>query len=103
MSEDMKESKTPKTQLLGQGKVFKNLKMIAEGNTIGPTHLSVEESVLIMLKGKAILKLGDKEYELNVGDTKVIPGGVEHYLEIIEDTEVIHTMSVDNKMKMVAF
>ncbi|HLV40985.1 MAG TPA: cupin domain-containing protein [Brumimicrobium sp.] len=98
----MKVKKTPKTQLLDSGKVFKNLKMIAEGNTIGPKHLSVEESVLVMLKGKVILYIEDKTYELNVGDTKVIPGGVAHYLEIIEDTEAIHTMSVGNKIKMLA-
>jgi len=98
----MKVKKTPKTQLLDQGKVFKNLKMIAEGNTIGPKHLSVEESVLTMIKGKAILKLPDQEFILNVGDTKIIPGGVEHYLEIVEDTEAIHTMSIGNKIKLMA-
>lgn len=96
----MKVKKTPKTQLLDQGKVYKNLKMIAEENTIGPKHLSVEESVLTMIKGKAILKLPDNEFTLNAGDTKIIPGGVEHYLEIIEATEAIHTMSIGNKIKM---
>jgi len=96
----MKVTKMPKTQLLESGKVYKNLKMIAEGNTIGPKHLSVEESVLVMLKGKAILKIEDKSFELNVGDTKIIPGGVAHYLEIIEDTEAIHTMSIGNKIKL---
>jgi len=96
----MKVTKMPKTQLLESGKVYKNLKMIAEGNTIGPKHLSVEESVLVMLKGKAILKIKDKSFELNVGDTKIIPGGVAHYLEIIEDTEAIHTMSIGNKIKL---
>lgn len=47
--------------------------MIAEANTIGPKHLSVEESVLIILKGKVILKIKDKEYVLKVGETKTIP------------------------------
>jgi quercetin dioxygenase-like cupin family protein len=96
----MKEVKIPKTILLEKGKVFKNLKMIAEGNSIGPKHLSVEESILTMIKGKAILKMEGKEHQLNVGDTIIIPGGIEHYLEIIEDTEAIHTMSVGNKIKM---
>ncbi|RYM35455.1 cupin domain-containing protein [Brumimicrobium glaciale] len=96
----MKEVKMPKTILLEKGKVFKNLKMIAEGNSIGPKHLSVEESILTMIKGKAILKMEGKEHQLNVGDAIIIPGGIEHYLEIIEDTEAIHTMSVVNKIKM---
>lgn len=98
----MKDMKKPKTQLLNSGKVFKNLKMIAEGNTIGPKHLSVEESVLIILKGKAILKLPNEEYILTVGETKIIPGGVEHYLEIIEDVEAIHIMTISNKIKMLS-
>lgn len=96
----MKVKKNPKTQLLSKGKVFKNLKMITEANTIGPKHLSVEESVLVILKGKAVLKIKNKEYALEVGETKIIPGGIEHYLEIIEDTEAIHIMPVDNKIKM---
>ena len=90
----------PKTQPLSKGKVFRNLKMIAEANTIGPKHLSVEESVLVMLKGKAVLKLPDQEFTLNVGEAKIIPGGIEHYLEIIEDTEAIHIMPVANKIKL---
>ncbi len=98
----MKVKKNPKTQLLSKGKVFKNLKMIAEANTIGPKHLSVEESVLVILKGKAVLKILDKEYTLNAGETKVIPGGIEHYLEIIEDTEAVHIMTVENKIKLLA-
>ena len=96
----MKVKKMPKTQPLSKGKVFRNLKMIAEANTIGPKHLSVEESVLVMLKGKAVLKLPDQEFTLNVGEAKIIPGGIEHYLEIIEDTEAIHIMPVANKIKL---
>jgi quercetin dioxygenase-like cupin family protein len=98
----MKIKKNPKTQLLSEGKLFKTLKMIAEANTIGPKHVSVEESVLVILKGKAILKIKDKEYTLKEGETKIIPGGIEHYLEIIEATEAIHIMSVDNKIKLLA-
>lgn len=97
----MKVKKTPKTQLLERGKVFKSLRMVAEGNTIGPKHLSVEESVLTLIKGKAILKLPDQEIELNAGDTKVIPGGIIHYLEITEDTEAIHTMPLNNKIELI--
>jgi quercetin dioxygenase-like cupin family protein len=98
----MKAKKNPETQLLGKGEVFKNLKMLAEANTIGPKHLSVEESVLVILKGKVVLKIKDKEYALKAGETKIIPGGIEHYLEIIEDTEAIHIMPVDNKIKLLA-
>jgi len=98
----MKVKRNPKTQLLSKGKIFKNLKMIAEANTIGPKHLSVEESVLVILKGKAVLKIKDKEYTLKVGETKIIPGGIEHYLEIIEDTEAVHIMPLDNKIKLLA-
>lgn len=72
----MRIKKNPKTKLLGKGKIFKNLKMKAEGNTIGPKHLSVEESVLIILKGKAVLKIEDKEYVLEVGETIIIPGAL---------------------------
>lgn len=98
----MKVKKNPKTQLLSKGKVFKNLKMIAEANTIGPKHLSVEETVLVILKGKAVLKILEKEYTLNGGETKIIPGGIPHYLEIIEDTEAVHIMPVDNKIKLLS-
>ncbi len=98
----MKVKKNPETQLLSEGKIFKNLKMIAEGNTVGPKHLSVEESVLVILKGQAILKIEGEDHVLKVGDTKIIPGGVEHYLEIIEDTEAIHIMPLGNKIKILA-
>lgn len=98
----MKIKKNPKTQLLSEGKVFKTLKMTAEANTVGPKHLSVEESVLVILKGSAILKIKDEEYPLKEGETKIIPGGIEHYLEIIEATEAIHIMPVGNKIKLLA-
>jgi quercetin dioxygenase-like cupin family protein len=98
----MKVKKSPETQLLGKGKIFKNLKMLAEANTIGPKHLSVEESVLVILKGKVVLKIKDEEYTLRAGETKIIPGGIEHYLEIIEDTEAIHIMPLNNKIKLSA-
>lgn len=97
----MKATKNPETQLLGKGNIFKNLKMLAEANTIGPKHLSVEESVLVILKGSVILKIDGKEHTLKEGETKIIPGGVEHYLEIIEATEAIHIMPVDNKIKLI--
>lgn len=98
----MKIRKMPKTQLLESGKVFKNLKMIAEGNTVGPKHLSVEESILTIIKGEAILIFPEKEIPLRLGDTIIIPGGVEHYLEIIEDTEAIHSMPLNNKIKLIS-
>lgn len=98
----MKIRKMPKTQLLESGKVFKNLKMIAEGSTVGPKHLSVEESILTIIKGEAILILPEKEIPLRLGDTIIIPGGVEHYLEIIEDTEAIHSMPLNNKIKLIS-
>lgn len=96
----MKTKKKPKTQLLNRGAIYKNLKMTAEGNTVGPKHLSTEESVLVMLKGKAVLQLPDDTQTLQAGETKVIPGGIEHYLEIIENTEAIHIMSLENKIKL---
>lgn len=98
----MKVKKNPETQLLSEGKVFKTLRMTAEVNTIGPKHLSVEESVLVILKGSAILNIEGKEHNLKEGETKIILGGIEHYLEIIEATEAIHIMPVDNKIKLFA-
>lgn len=98
----MKVKKNPKTQLLSEGEVFKNLKMTAASNTIGPKHVSLEESVLVILKGKAVLKFEHQEHTLKVGDTRIIPPNIEHHLEILEETEAVHIMPLGNKIKMLA-
>lgn len=74
--------------------------MIGEANTIGPKHVSAEESILVILKGKAVLKILNEEHSLNLGKTIIIPGGVEHILEILEDTKAIHIMPLENKIKL---
>lgn len=95
----MKIKKNPTARPINQGKVFKNLKMIAEGNTIGQKHISIQESVLVIQKGSLIMHYTDEEIKLLPGDVIVIPEGVEHYLEILEDTEAVHIMPIDNKIK----
>ena len=95
----MKPVKKPKTKFLSRGKVFRNLKILAEGNTMGPEHTASEESVLVVLKGSMILKSPDEEVVMAPGDSIIIPAGVKHSLEIIEDTEAIHIMSVDNEFE----
>lgn len=52
----MKVKMNPKTQILRKVKVFKILKMIAATTDICTKYISVEESVLVILPRKDIIK-----------------------------------------------
>lgn len=72
--------------------------MITEANTVIPKHISLEASVLVILKEKVILKIKNKGYPLAIGETRIIRSGIAHYLHIVEDTEALHIMPLDNKI-----
>ena len=52
-------------------------------------HHTNAEEIIIMLKGKAIERIGEKEFEITAGDCVVIPRGVVHSHKCIEPVETI--------------
>jgi mannose-6-phosphate isomerase-like protein (cupin superfamily) len=47
-----------------------------------------EEEIYVILKGRAILKLGDEEKEVSAGDTVYVPRCTEHRMRCISDEKL---------------
>lgn len=64
-----------------------------------------EDELFMILKGKLLMKLRDKEFELNEGEFIVIPKGVEHkpvadnevHLLLIEPKSTLNTGNIENE------
>ncbi len=61
--------------------------------TLAAMHSHPHEQVVMMVSGKLRLAVGDEETMMGPGDLVVIPSGVPHEAEAIEDTVVIDIFS----------
>jgi quercetin dioxygenase-like cupin family protein len=66
--------------------------MIAKGAKI-PNHKHPHEQTGIMISGKLLFTIDQKELEVEAGDSWCIPGGNEHSVVAIEDSVVIEVFS----------
>lgn len=89
----------PEMTLLQSGKSIKTFKITAEAGMEMPEHHSTKEAVVVIQKGKAILKMPDKEHVLNVGSSFIIPAGVNHTLYVQEDFQALAIMAVDSEIE----
>ena len=65
---------------------------LAKGAEI-PPHSHPHEQTGIMISGKVRFKIGDELFEAEAGDSWCIPGGVEHAVEVLENSVVIEVFS----------
>jgi quercetin dioxygenase-like cupin family protein len=58
-----------------------------------PRHTHPHEQTGYLVQGRMRLAIGAEEYEVEVGDSWCIPGGVEHGAHIVEDSVAVEVFS----------
>lgn len=58
-----------------------------------PNHSHPQEQIGYLVSGRITLVITGEEYEVNPGDSWVIPGNVEHSAKIIEDSVAAEVFS----------
>jgi len=66
--------------------------LLAKGKTL-PAHKHPEEQTGYLVAGKMILYIGGEKFTVRPGDSWVIPGGVEHRAEILEDSVAVEVFA----------
>lgn len=66
--------------------------LLRKGSTL-PRHTHPHEQTGYLVKGHIRLSIGTKKCGAQAGDSWCIPGGVEHGVEIIEDSVAIEVFS----------
>lgn len=84
----------PQVKLLVQGKSYMAKEMAANAGVLMPKHVSTEESILVIQKGKCLMHLGDATQILNEGDVFIVPANVKHQIETKEDFKAVHVMPI---------
>lgn len=68
-----------------EGPHFAMRKFVMQPGGGMPKHTNEVEHEQYVLRGKALVGLGDKEFEVKAGDVLLIPGGVPHWYQNIGD------------------
>lgn len=66
---------------------------LLEKGRVLPVHKHPQEQTGYLVSGKIKLSIGGDEYEVNPGDSWVIPGGTEHGADIIEDSVAVEVFA----------
>ncbi|KJS14281.1 MAG: cupin [Peptococcaceae bacterium BRH_c8a] len=66
--------------------------LLAKGKTL-PNHSHPHEQTGYLVSGKIMLAIAGQEFEVNPGDSWVIPGNVEHSAKIIEDSVAVEVFA----------
>jgi quercetin dioxygenase-like cupin family protein len=56
-------------------------------------HSHPHEQIISMISGALDVRIGAERRTMKAGDIAVIPGGIEHEVLVLEDTEVIDTFA----------
>ncbi|MBI2765217.1 MAG: cupin domain-containing protein [Chloroflexi bacterium] len=65
---------------------------LAKGSSI-PPHTHPHEQTGYLARGRFRFRLGDRWMEMTAGDSWCVPGGVEHEVDVLEDTVAIDVFS----------
>jgi quercetin dioxygenase-like cupin family protein len=65
--------------------------------TVEAEHSHYQEQTNYLIRGKVLLRTGERTYTLQEGDVAVIPPYVEHGFEILEDSRLLVIMSPHRK------
>ena len=80
-----------------EGPNFALRRFIMEPGGGMPKHTNAEEREQYVLKGKARVGIGEKVFEVNIGDAVLIPEGVPHWYEADEKEGFEFLCIVPNK------
>lgn len=91
----------PEMTLIKTGESFKTFSIKAIAGMEMPGHHSTGEAVVVVQRGKAILKMPDLDYVLDAGASFIIPAGVDHSLSVLKDFKALAIMPVDSEIEFV--
>lgn len=97
----MKTLNKPEMTPLKVGDYFKVLQVTGDLGMTMPEHCSTKEAVIIVQKGKAILKLKEIEHTLGIHETFIIPAGENHELQITENFRAVVIMETDSEINFI--
>lgn len=83
------------------GKEFKTFRVSGKKGMEMPDHISTKEAVVMIKKGKALLKIDGEEQELNEGELHIIPAGKPHSLLLLEDFEAYALMQKVSEIEFI--
>ncbi len=86
-----------KQKTLAHGEKTLMSEFLLEKGSVVPTHKHPNEQIGYLIKGKMILKVEDKEYEVEEGDSWCIEGNVEHSAKALEDSAAVEVFSPPRK------
>ncbi len=66
--------------------------LLEKGKTL-PLHKHPQEQTGYLVSGKIILSVQNDEYEVNPGDSWVIPGNAEHWAKIVENSVAVEVFA----------
>lgn len=64
-----------------------------KAGSVVPSHTHPHEQIGYLVRGRFRFRLGDRWQEMTAGDSWCVPGGVEHEVDVIEDTIAIDIFS----------
>jgi quercetin dioxygenase-like cupin family protein len=83
---------------LDMGKSFKTLQVKGLAGMVMPPHHSTKEAVIVVQRGKALLQMPKSDHIMHEGSTFIVPAGVDHKLDILEDFRAIAIMAADSEI-----
>ena len=86
-----------KQKTLAHGEKTLMSEFLLEKGSVVPTHKHPNEQIGYLIKGKMILKVEDKEYEVEEGDSWCIEENVEHSAKALEDSVAVEVFSPPRK------
>lgn len=84
-----------KTVSLKEGANLMTKRMEGSEGTAFPSHTASLESALVMLEGSCSITFPDAVYELEAGDTFIVPADEVHQVVGTPDFKAIHIMPKD--------
>ncbi|CAL66366.1 cupin domain-containing protein [Christiangramia forsetii] len=94
----MEPIQKPELTPLDKGSSLKTLQVTALTGWSMPPHHTTKEAVIVVQEGEALLKMPNVDHRLKQGAVFIIPAGVEHSLEIIQDFKAIAIMATDSEI-----
>lgn len=82
----------------GSGKLFKTFSITGKSGMKMPHHHATHEAVVVVLEGKAVLHINGEDISLNAGESRVIPAGVPHSLDVVEDFKATAVMAAKSEI-----
>ena len=80
-----------KTLVLGERTLMTEFRL-RKGSVL-PRHSHPQEQTGYLVQGRIWLSIGAENYEARVGDSWCIPGGLEHGVDILEDSIAVEVFS----------